>query len=220
MASPAPAGPDAELFELIAAAREVRARYDAATAAAEEAWARTENVPAPQALIVTEDDTQLWKLKTGEPFKEDHLILMRERQAHRQNAKYLKPFSAIIADAPYIATLSDEDRVLIEKTAAIEAGEDRLIAAHDEWREMRRLAEDRSGATTAQERSDRLFEENADACERVARMRALTLAGMLAKLALIDPDFDAEEMLTADMGTSEQLLASVAIDYRRGVEGV
>jgi hypothetical protein len=97
----AAAGPDAELFDLIAAAREAKARYDASTAAAEEAWDRTENVPAPQSLIVTEDDTQLWKLKAGEPFKEDHLKLMRERQAHRQNAKFLEPFSVIGADAPH-----------------------------------------------------------------------------------------------------------------------
>jgi hypothetical protein len=37
---------------------------------------------------------------------------------------------------------------------------------------------------------------------------------MLAKLALIDPELEADGMLTADMGTSEQLLVSVAVDYR------
>jgi hypothetical protein len=207
---------DAELFRLIAAAREIRARYDAAFAAAEAAWNRTENGPPPQALIVTEDDARLWNVKAGEPFKEDHLNLMRQRQAHRRTAKYLKPFSTIIADAPYIATLSDEDRVLVEKMAAIEASEDRLIAAQDEWNELRRLARDRSGVTAAQERSDQLYEEMADASERVANTRALTLSGVLAKLALIAPDFTEESAseLRAELGTSEQILFSVAVDYR------
>jgi hypothetical protein len=82
------------------------------------------------------------------------------------------------------------------------------------------LAENRSGATAAQERSDQLYEEQADAYERVSTTRARTLAGVLAKLALIAPDFDEESAseLTAEIGTSEQILFSVAIDYQL-VEG-
>jgi hypothetical protein len=34
------------------------------------------------------------------------------------------------------------------------------------------------------------------------------------EVSLIDPDFEPEDMLTADMGKSEQLLASVAIDFK------
>jgi hypothetical protein len=54
-------------------------------------------------------------------------------------------------------------------------------------------------------------------------MRARTLSGMLAKLAFISPDFDADEVLefgTADMGTFEKILVSVAVDFKLGVDGV
>jgi hypothetical protein len=87
---------------------------------------------------------------------------------------------------------------------------------------MRRLARDRSGVTAAHERQDALYSERRAARERVACMRARTLSGMLAKLAFIAPDYDADEVLEfgmADMGTSEKILISVAIDYKLGVEG-
>jgi hypothetical protein len=79
---------------------------------------------------------------------------------------------------------------------------------------MRQLAMDRSGETAAEERSEQLFNESCDAHDRVARMRARTLGGMLAKLALLEPAFDPEDMLTGDLGTSEQILVSVAIDFK------
>ena len=90
----APGGLDAALFALIDEAREAVARVEAASGAMEEAQARTEEVPWPQALIVTEDDTRLWKLKAGDPFDLAHLSRMRERQAHRQNSKYLGRLSS------------------------------------------------------------------------------------------------------------------------------
>jgi hypothetical protein len=114
-------------------------------------------------------------------------------------------------------------RAATTRRAAAEVGEDRLIAALDEWDEARRLARDRSGETAAQERHEQLYDERCDACERVAAMRARTLSGMLAKLAFISPDFDADEVLefgTADMGTFEKILVSVAVDFKLGVDGV
>jgi hypothetical protein len=57
----------------------------------------------PQALIVTEDDARLWNLKAGDPFDSAHLNLMRQRQAHRQNSKYLEPWVVVAADAPWVA---------------------------------------------------------------------------------------------------------------------
>jgi hypothetical protein len=51
---------------------------------------------------------------------------------------------------------------------------------------------------------------------RIAARALHTLSGMPAKLALIAPGFDAEKVLelAAEMGTSEQMLFSVAVDYR------
>jgi hypothetical protein len=50
---PGPAGLDAGLFALIDEAREAGARVEAAIGALEQATERTEEVPWPQALIVT-----------------------------------------------------------------------------------------------------------------------------------------------------------------------
>jgi hypothetical protein len=212
-----PAGLDAGLFALIDEAREAGARVEAAIGALGQAQERTENVPWPQALIVTEDDTRLWKLKAGDPFDVAHLNLMRERQAHRQNSKYLRSFIAIATgDASYVASLDDKDRSILEMLAAIEVREDQLIAALDHRNEARRVAEDRSGETAANERLEQLVDEKYEVCNRVSITRARTLSGVLAKLALIAPDFDDESAseLPGEMGTSPQILFSIAADFK------
>ena len=52
-----------------------------------------------------------------------------------------------------------------------------------------------------------------EAAERIARMQAHTLSGMLAKLALIASDFDDNSAsgLPAEIGMSEEILFSVAL---------
>jgi hypothetical protein len=96
------------------------------------------------------------------------------------------------------------------------------MADLDRWHEARRLAKDRSGVTAAEERHERLYNERCAASERVACTRARTLSGMLAKLAFIAPNYDADEVLefgTGEMGTAEQIPVSVAVDYKLSVEG-
>jgi hypothetical protein len=141
---------------------------------------------------------------------------MRERQAHRQNSKCLMPFVAIAADAPYVATLNDKDRALVEIMAATEVREDQIIAALDHWNQARRVAMDRSGETAADERLEQFKDERDDAYERVATTRARTLSGVLAKLALIAPDFDDESAseLPGEMGTPPAILFSIAVDFK------
>jgi hypothetical protein len=206
---------DAELFALIDEAREAGARVEAAIGALEEAEKRTEEVPWPQALIVTEDDTRLWKLKAGDRFDLAHLSRMRERQAHRQNSKYLRSFVELAADAPYVASLDDKDRAIVEMGAATEVRADQLIAALGSWADARRLARDRSGETAAEERYQSLFNEKYDAYTRVANTRARTLSGVLAKLAFIASDFDeSASEFPAELGTFPGILFSVAVDFK------
>jgi hypothetical protein len=59
-------------------------------------------------------------------------------------------------------------------------------------------------------------DEKYDACNRVANTRARTLSGVLAKLAFIAPDFDDESAseLPGDVGTSPEILFSVAVDFK------
>ena len=104
--------------------------------------------------------------------------------------------------------------------AAREARMDQAIAAYDRWQEERELAKERSGERAVTEWQEQLCGEMNEARQRVGSMRARTLAGMLAKLALIAPEFEEEDEWASDVGPSERVLISVAADYKLGVEGV
>jgi hypothetical protein len=82
------------------------------------------------------------------------------------------------------------------------------------WKEAHRVARDRSGETAAEECLEQLKDEKDEAYERVANTRARTLSGVLTKLALIAPDFDDESASPAEMGTSPQILFSIAADFK------
>ena len=209
-----PAGLDAGLFAIIDQAREARARVEAAVGALEEAQDRTEELPWPQALIVTEDDTRLWKLKAGDRFDLAHLSRMRENQPRRQKLKDLisrldTATLAMLAPGP----MDDKDRAAIEKMNAKDAREDQIIAAMDRRNEALQVARDRSGETAASDVVDQLWDEKYAAYTRVANTRARTLSGVLAKLALIAPDFD-DESASEIPGPSEPILYSVAVDFK------
>jgi hypothetical protein len=206
---------DAELLDLIAAAREAEARFEAATKDLEEAENRTEEVPEPQALIATEKDAELfwnWKAEVGSPFRFSEINLMKEQQPQR--------ISVMLARASHEKLLGEKTAGLIRLFAAREARMDEVIAAYDRWHEERKLAGERSGERAVTEWQEQLCDEMCEARERVGSTRARTLAGMLAKLALIAPEFEDEDEWASDVGTSEKVLISVAADYRLGVEGV
>jgi hypothetical protein len=211
-----PAGLDAGLFALIDEAREAGARVEAAIGALDEAEDRTEEVPWPQALIVTEDDTRIWKLKAGDRFDLAHLGRMRENQPHRQKLKHREPWAVLAADASWLARWDDEERATIKILAAQEVREDQLIAALDRRKEALQVARDRSGETAANDRYKSRFDEKYDAYTRVSITRARTLSGVLAKLALIASDFDDESAseLPAEVGQSEPILYSIAADFK------
>jgi hypothetical protein len=138
---------------------------------------------------------------------------MRRTQAHRQNATYLRVFSSILADAPYLATLDEKERANLQRLAASEAREDQLVAAHDQWNEARRLARARSGELDAWNRSDELLDEKHKLWRRIMMTPAQTEAGMMAKLALAAPYFDADELEDVEE-TADGILASVAVDFK------
>jgi hypothetical protein len=66
------------------------------------------------------------------------------------------------------------------------------------------------------ERYQQLWDERFDAYDRVAKTRARTLGGVLAKLALVAPDFDDESAseLPGEMGMSPEILFSLAVDFK------
>ena len=63
---------------------------------------------------------------------------------------------------------------------------------------------------------EQLMDEKDEVCKRVSITRARTLSGVLAKLALIASDFDDESAseLPGEMGTSPQILFSIAADFK------
>jgi hypothetical protein len=206
---------DAELFALIAAAREAEARFEAATKALEEAEHRTEEVPAPQALIVTEEDTRLfWKAEVGSSFRLSDINWMKQQLQQPER------LSVMLAREPGEKPLDEQTAGLIRMFAAREARMDQVIAAYDQSQEERKLAKERSGERAVTEWQEQLCGEMSEARQRVGSMRARTLAGMLAKLAIIAPEFEDEDEWASDVGPSERVLISVAADYRLGVEGV
>jgi hypothetical protein len=103
-----------------------------------------------------------------------------------------------------------EERTAVEKMNATDARE----AARQSG--APHSGSDRSGETAAEERLEHLMDEKYDACNRVANTHARTLSGVLAKLALIAPDFDDESAseLPAEMGTSPEILFSIAVDFK------
>jgi hypothetical protein len=213
----APAGLDAGLFALIDEAREAGARVEAAIGALAQAQDRTEEVPWPQALIVTEDDTRLWKLKAGDRFDLAHLSRIMENQLHRQKLKdSISRLSTETLAMPAPSVIDDKGRAAIEKMNVKDAREDQLIAALELRNEALQVARDRSGETAADERLEQLNDEKDDAGNLVMTTRARTLSGVLAKLALIAPDFDDESAseLPGEMGTSPAILFSVAVDFK------
>ena len=117
---------------------------------------------------------------------------------------------------PSIATMDYKDRAAVEKMNAKDAREDQLIAALDRRNEALKVARDRSGETAAEERLKQLMDEKYAAYARVANTRAWTLSGVLAKLALIAPDVEDEwaSELPSEVGTSEPILFSVAVDFK------
>jgi hypothetical protein len=214
--APGPSALDAELFQLIAAAREAEARFDASNDATEVARDRMGEVPVPQALIVTEGDTRHWaEVRPGDYFTRAQLSQIKHSWEQKQKRQLSRLWSDAIADSLHMASLSDKDRALIEMMAAQEVRQDQLVPAFDEWNEMRRLAEERSGVTAAEKLNSQLYDEWYEARRRVANARARTLEGMLAKLAFIAADFEVDESLEdPNRGTSDMILYSVAIDYK------
>jgi hypothetical protein len=83
---------------------------------------------------------------------------------------------------------------MVELMAAIEAREDQLVAALDQWNEARGLAR-HEAAKLPRRNGANSFTKRVTTPARASRARARTLSGMLAKLAFTASGFDAEEVL-------------------------
>jgi hypothetical protein len=151
---------DAELFALIAAAREAAARFEAASVALEEAANRTEEVPKPQALIVTEEDVELFwnrKVEVGSSFYPPDISLMKERLQQSEER-----LSVMLARASHKKPLNEQTDGLIPYVRGARSEDGRgnsCFRSMDRGPQARRGAERREGrygvAGTALRRDER-----------------------------------------------------------------
>jgi hypothetical protein len=112
-----------------------------------------------------------------------------------------EPVSGHVGLDAGLFALIDEAR---EIGARVEAGLSVLVEAEKRIGEM------------DDERYQQLWDERFDAYEGVAKTRARTLDGILAKLALVAPDFDDKSAseLPGEMGMSPVILFSIAVDFK------
>jgi hypothetical protein len=89
---------------------------------------------------------------------------------------------------------------------------DELTTALSQWRAAREVARVRSGELDAWKHADGLLAEDQELRAQIAATPAKTVAGMMAKLALVESDF-ADEDLSRCGGSAEDILASGAVDF-------
>jgi hypothetical protein len=139
-------------------------------------------------MIATAEDANIWPVEVGKPFPENIIKLMGDLRRVGRGQDYQRP------------------------RLTIDARADELTAALEQWGEARRNAQVRSGEADTERRSAEIFAEHQKVRVQIAATHARTFAGMMAKLALAAPDF-ADEDLTRCEGSSENILASVAVDF-------
>ena len=151
-----PAGPDAALFALLAAARDLGARWAAACDAADEAGLQTVDVPPPQAMIATERDLRFWPGEVGKPISENYIDRM-------------KGLLDLMRSYGYAPETGDPEF----RTGFEERGGE-LTAALEQWRASREQATVRSGEVDAWKRADELLAEEEKLKARIAATPART----------------------------------------------
>jgi hypothetical protein len=112
------------------------------------------------------------------------------------------------------ARQAEETSAIVKVERASPTGPDaELFAAIEAAREAKARA---VAAADDSPEADTLDSEEYEAGDRVAKTPARTFSGLLAKLALVAPDFDAGSTseLPAEMGTSPAILFSIAVDYK------
>jgi hypothetical protein len=166
-------------------------RWQAACDAAEAATRWTEDVPRPQALIATEEDARVWPFKVGEPIWEGHIELL-------DGLRILATGNSREGNDPQVRATRD-------------ARSRELTATLKQWKEECQQATVRSGELDAWNHADGLLAEEQKLWAQITATPARTVAGMMAKLALVAPCCEGLE--PEDKGSSEDLLFSVAHDF-------
>jgi hypothetical protein len=217
----APDSRDAELFALIGATREAKARRLAATEEMHEAERRIPHVPTPDALIATDDDARLWSsVKIGEPVPDK--IIRRYRASRADNPGQADARRRLALGLEGRSVVDVADRMIvgyIRLETAREARADELLAADDERRQARHQAKVDSGALEIEKRQERLLGEELDLQKEIPATPAQTAPGALEKIALVaeyygDPTFGSD-LEFFDWETGFRILLSAALDLKR-----
>jgi hypothetical protein len=158
--------------------------YDASCAANDRVRARC---PVPQALIATESDAGFWgDAVVGRLYQENDVARLRVWAARRYG-------EAIYSERGV------DDRA------------EEIVAAWDRWRPDLKAAKEREGVATADALWGQAIEDYHASGNRLARYRAKTMAGIIAKL-LAAVHAVTEDDLEDDNNSYAAVLAGAALD--------
>jgi hypothetical protein len=161
--------------------RRLEATYDASCAASERAFCHV-----PQALIATESDTNLWATVPGRRYRAADVSSFRALK--KISLRFDQIFSLIGYD---------------DRTAEI-------IASWDSWQAECEAAKEREGVARAEAVWSQAVEDYHAMGARVAKLRATTMAGVIAKLLAAAPHVTEDDL--EDPTSSNAVLASAALD--------
>ena len=187
------AHPDAELFTLVERLQELDRASTAAWAAAEDAEGRVQMPAPPAAFCVREGDAALWPTLRliGEPISANMI-------------QFLVAWSADFL------TEDDEKYANQDLRRAFRARSEELAAANKDHAEAKRAACESAGATEAERRAEGIAAEWRKAAHQVARMRARTVDGIMAKLCALADFYDAGDEGDGEANSDDILHSAVA----------
>jgi hypothetical protein len=194
------AHPDAGLFALIERLRHLDNLMEDANAASDEASKRLKKPPVPEALEATGGAYKKWPLRAGETVADSV-------------RGYFHGLS-LLATYHGPEQLQAEMRQLADKYA------DEAIAAWDQWQADCRAAEECAGLPAAERRLHEVQSEWHEVARLIVSTRVRTIDGLLAKLACLEPFYDAREHdgSDGDDATADDILQSAIFDAKALME--
>ena len=220
-----PAGDDAELFDLIRVWHEKAALTAAASRLHDQADELEYRVPAPTALVRTDEDATLCLCdvaKVGESYNLSEIEGFRHGPLSRYDYRRLIKPDGVPSDDAHVL-----ERVILSPAAQARGQE--LVAVYDTWVAAREEAKIASGSAAATEAFHRAMDVEDAALWDVTAMPANTLAGVVAKARAADRHLRKGREATLDSmledgrfdigGPVDLLLVSIAHDLLRLAEG-
>jgi hypothetical protein len=183
-------GAEPKLQSLIAAWHEAERRLEEA---ADAYWAAEERAccSVPQALIATDRDASFWSVAMpGRQYQESDVTRFRGSMVLSAHV----PFDEIFSCSGY------DDRIA------------EIVASWDDWQAERKAAKEREGVAAAKDLWNQAVENYHAIGNRVAKLQAKTMAGVIAKLIAAASQVTEDDL--EDPEGHAAILAGAALDAK------